>query len=273
MIKNIEGKCRQRVHVMTDYLEEYLRDEAPSIDTDHQNLQRNALKEVLRLTTEAVRPAETQIESTYHDAREKAQTGYNRNRKKIELRFETQKEAAQQQHQDRIEKIQAEYESDIKALEADAKIKRHRVISDAESLEQDAQKNHEYEVMLAENVADAALKRCQQDRQDIEEAVPAAKSRLDTLREHADDALRLYRQPLPSWEEVEVSDVGETDDVIATFRKQHELARQHLDALYALKKPRLFIGIWPYFFSLLLCGAAVGLTWLLSFQTQVFRRL
>ena len=58
---------------MQDHLETYLRDEAAVIDGDHTDLQRGALRELIKLSAESVEPAESQVEQQYQAAKAKAE--------------------------------------------------------------------------------------------------------------------------------------------------------------------------------------------------------
>ena len=248
---------------MTNHLEEYLQDAAPPLEDDYRNLQRIALGEVIKLSAETVRPAQNQIELAYRTARSIAEKRLEEAGKKIEENFQQRRSAAQRQYQEQMAQIQAQYESDLDNLDSKTKSKRDHITGIADAHVQDARKHCEYEVMLAENVADGAVLKCRQERQNMKVAVPAAQKRLENLREQADMVLRRYRQPIPSWPEDGVPDSGDKDDHDVTFRKQQELAEQSLDMLGSLRTPRLFMGLRPFVLTVVWCGAAVGLMWLL----------
>ncbi len=265
MTEPLEEKQGDGAQEITNHLEDYLQDTAPVIDDDYRTLQQTALREVIKLSTETVRPVESQIESHYQSADKTAQAKSEEAGKKIESRFKIDSEADKRQYQDRLAEIQTKYESELNTLETDTKLKRDRIVGNGEAHEQEAKKNCEYELMLAETVADGALKRCQQERKEIEAAIPAARQRFETIQEQADMALRLYRQNIPpKQEKTEPADV-EMINPVATFRKKQELALQQLNILNSLSIPRLFIGIRPFVYAVLLFGMAVGLMWLISY--------
>ncbi len=254
---------------MVDQLEKYLQEPAPTISDDHEILQQNALREVLRLTPDAINPAVTQIESIYQEHRDEAESKFNRSRKKIETQYQDQTETAHQDYQDCLHQINTEYQTGLGELETDTQSKRDQLNSRAELEAHKAEKNYEYEVMLAENCADATEKRCKQDRRNMQEAVPAAKGRLDELQNQVEGIMQLFRQPIPEPREIAPPEPVDKDKVIAVFRQQHETAQQYVNTLYALKTPQLFISIRPILYPLIICGAAVGLAGALKFQTIV----
>jgi len=57
---------------MSNELETYLRDPEPIEDGQYTTLQHRALDEVLRLSSKAVDPLESQVESEYQTARQLA---------------------------------------------------------------------------------------------------------------------------------------------------------------------------------------------------------
>ncbi|MCP4711264.1 MAG: cell division protein FtsK [Planctomycetes bacterium] len=254
---------------MVDHLEKYLQEPAPTIIDDHERLQRNALKELLRLTPDAIEPAVSQIESLYQEHRENAETKFKRAQNKIEARFQDHIESAGQKYNTRLRRIKTEYQNATANLEISTQTKHDQLVNHAELEMHEAEKNYEYEVMLAENVAEATEKRCRQDRRNIQEAVPVAKRRLDELQGQADGIMGLFRQAICEPQDIETPEPVDKDKVIAVFRRQVETAQQHINTLYALKTPHLFIGIRPFFYPFMICAAAVGLTGALSFQTMV----
>jgi len=249
---------------MTDYLEQYLQDATPVIDSDYRNLQRTMLREMIKLSAAVVAPAESQVESQYHTAKKVAEEKFGKAGEKIESRLQGHRDTARQQYQDRLEKIQTQYQSELNALEAETKTRRDNFISNAEALEQNAKKNCEYEVMLAETIADGTAIKTRKERHRVKATISAAKRGLETLREQGDMVLRQYRQPIPSYKEDIPPNDGQTDDPDATFRLQQKLADQYLDKLCSLRVPRLFIGAFPFVSTTLLCGVVVGSAWLLS---------
>ena len=265
MPDHLEKNPEDSTPAITDHLQTYLQDTAPVIGDDYRDLQRTALGEVLKLSTDAIGPVVLQIESRYQTAQKTARTKFEESEKEIKSRFQAESQEAQRQYQDHLAKIQSEYESELDTLETDTKVQRDRISSSAETHEQEAQKNCAYEMMLAETVADGASKKYLQERKEIEAAIPAAKRRLSSLSEQAEAVLRRYRYSIgPARENLEPSD-SEMYDPVGTFRKNRQLAQQYLDTLSSLRVPSLFTGAWPLALSALPCGIAVGLMGLISY--------
>ena len=246
---------------MTDHLEEYLQDAAPVIEKDHRNLQRAALREVIKLSTEAVRPVQEQVESQHQAAIELVQARFAKAREKLDAGFQARKDTLEKSHQDRVEKIEAEYQIEMRALDDDADNKRSQLTSTAESRELRDSKHCEYETLLAGDIAEGAIAKHQQERQALKIAIPAAQRELEKLSKQADDALRRFRQPIPAEQQSEV------DQAVDLQEKPHELrvrVEQCLKTLRNLTIPRLFVGVAPYVCIVVLSGAAVALAWTLG---------
>ncbi len=251
---------------MTDHLEEYLREEAPEISNDHRTMQRAALAQALKLSKTAVEPVETEIETAYQSAMSSAEKKYKQTLEKIVAGFQADSETARQQYQQRVTEIRSEYDIRLRSLEEQAKDDRDKVISSTEIHASRSRKNCEYEVMMAETVEDGAMQKCKQERHEIERAIPAAKGQLDLISAQVQELLKHYHFSPPPWQEKIEPTEKEMNDPVKTFREKKEAAGGYHHLLYNLTIPRLFIGLWPYFFVVLFCVVTVGLVWLFCHQ-------
>ena len=249
---------------MTDKLQEYLQNPAALIDSDYRNLLRNSLQEVLILSRESVQPVEEQIESRYRYVELQANEEFQKAKAKVDARFQAAMEEARQKHRDELESIESKGRADLGALNANTETWRDHVVSKAEAHEQQAQRNCDYEVMTAENIAEGNVSKYEQERRKIEHGVTDANARLDSLCEQADAIVRYYCKSVPERMAQSVRQEGEARNGESKFREQEELAERHLAILESVWTPRLFVGMRPFVLTALLCGAAVGLTWLAS---------
>lgn len=251
---------------MTDHLEKYLQEEIPEISKDHRNLQRMALAQALKLSKTAVEPVETEIETAFQSARSSTEKRYRQALEKIEAGYQADSESARQQYQQQKEEIRSACDAKLRGLEEQVKDNRDKISSSAEIHVTRSRKNCEYEVMMAETVEDGAMQKCKQERHEVERAIPAAKGQLDQTSDQVQQLLAHYHFSPPPWQDPIEPSEKEMSDPVKTFREKKEAAGGYYHLLYNLTIPRLFIGIWPYFFLLLLCAIVVGLIWLLCRQ-------
>ncbi|MHC4443250.1 MAG: FtsK/SpoIIIE domain-containing protein [Planctomycetota bacterium] len=251
---------------MRDHLDDYINDPAPTIEDDHLNLQRSSFRELLKLSAESVRPAESQIECQFEKAVKSAQEKYAESSTTIEGRFRELKESAQKTYDEQVKKVQALYESDSRTLEANTKATREKVVGDYDRIKRDAKKGLDHELWLGETVLGATKKELHKKYRRVEKEVPADNKRLDSVGEQAESLLGEYgHDPQAFAWPASYLDMSAVDDPGSLFSEQFESAEEQLDTLENLTVPRMFIGIRPYFYITLLCGVLVGLMGLLYF--------
>ncbi len=180
---------------MTDYLEEYLQEPAPPVIDEYRTLQRNALQEVIKLSSETVAPAVAQIESLYTKEQKIVEGRFEETKKEIESRFQIQSEETRQAYNNRLIEIETAYKAERKRLESIAKAGQNTIISKAEGKLQKVKRKCQEDILLAETERDATIQNAHRERQHIEKAVPAGKERLDEMSERAEQFLELYRCP------------------------------------------------------------------------------
>ena len=249
---------------MTDYLEEYLRAAAAPVSEEYRTLQRNALQEVITLSSEAVSPAVSQIESLYAKSQKIVKGQLEEAQKEIESGFQIRSEEIRQAYDKRLAEIQSVHEKELRNIERDAKNGRNAVISKAEGQLLEAKRKCEEDILLSETERDAVIQNCHRERQHIEKAVPAGHQRLEEMSEQAEQILELYRHPILPIPESSSADLPAMENPNTVFRDQLKMSRKYLNSLRVLSIPRLFIGIRPFVYVIVLCGAGVGTAWLLE---------
>ena len=259
---------------MTDYLEEYLQEPAPPVIDEYRTLQRNALQEVIKLSSETVAPAVAQIESLYTKEQKIVEGRFEETKKEIESRFQIQSEETRQAYNNRLIEIETAYKAERKRLESIAKAGQNTIISKAEGKLQKVKRKCQEDILLAETERDATIQNAHRERQHIEKAVPAGKERLDEMSERAEQFLELYRCPSLRSSRKDTSqdapdDMPPMEDPKTVFREQLKSSRQYLDVLGDLSVPRMFVGARPLVYLVFLCGVGVGAVWFLE-QLQLW---
>ncbi|OHB62308.1 MAG: hypothetical protein A2Y76_01055 [Planctomycetes bacterium RBG_13_60_9] len=242
---------------MNDRLQAYLRDPEPLNDGDHTSLYRQAMNEVLKLSAAGVQPLESQIESDYQIAKQRAQERFATDQSRIEVDFQAQSQELRRGHDARTETIRADYEEQFSTLKVDAHHGHNRVNQKTAELKSAAEKEHQDQVMVADYVAEGAAARIQQERIEAQSAAQDARRHLDALGVQADRLLRLYRQFVPTQGEKAESGTTAYEHPAEAYRSQQALAEQHLKALGQLFAAQLFAGVRPLLFAGGLLGAAV----------------
>ena len=253
---------------MPDHLEQYLQGLPPDIPDDITQHGRVALREFLRLSEEAVRPAETQIRQRYEAAKQEAEKTLAKKRDEIQARLNETRAAAEGEYRDELRRIESDYATALETLEAETKASRDRINDESDAAGQDARKTCEEDDWLADSIADAAKKKLHDEFWLIrKKEIPKGLRRLHAITERSVWILHEYEQePPPDPEEpvLQVPEVG--SDPIAAFRKQLEAFRDEYAAaqryLYVLERlwtPRLAVGSRPYILLALCCAGTVGL--------------
>ncbi len=257
-------------------LQTYLQGPEPRRDGDHTSLQRQAMDEVLHLSSAVVQPLESQVESDYRTARQQAQERLTADKNGIEADFQARSREARQRYDTRLETIRTDYEARLSTIKVDAQHGHNRVSQKAVELKDAAEKKYQDQVMVADFVAEGAATRVWQERVKAQAAEQAARHHLDALGAQADQLLRLYRQSVPPTGEKAESHadvgqrpaeagprpeaeapVGETGPV--ETGTQQASAEQHLEALGRIFTAQLFAGVHPLLFAGGLLGTAVTL--------------
>jgi ABC-type multidrug transport system fused ATPase/permease subunit len=242
---------------MNDHLRAYLHDPEPLNDGDHTSLYRQAMNEVLKLSSARVQPLESQIESDYQTAKQRAQERFTADKGRVEVDLRTQSQKFRHRHDTRTETIRADYEQQLSTIKVDAHHGHNRINQKAAELNSAAEKEHQDQVMVAEYVAEGAVARIQQERIEAQSAAQDARRHLEALGVQADRLLRLYRQSVPTQGEKAESGTTTYEHPAEAYRSQQALAEQHLTALRQLFTAQLFAGVRPLLFAGGLLGAAV----------------
>ena len=242
---------------MNDRLQAYLHDPEPLNDGDHTSLYRQAMNEVLKLSSARVQPLESQIESDYQTAKQQAQQRFTADKGRVEVDLRTQSQEFRHRHDTRTETIRADYEQQLSTIKVDAHHGHNRVNQKAVELNSAAEKEYQDQVMVAEYVAEGAVARIQQERIEAQSAAQNARRHLEALGVQADRLLRLYRQRVPSQGEKAESGTTAYEHPAEAYRSQQTLAEQHLTALRQLFTAQLFAGVRPLLFAGGLLSATV----------------
>jgi len=245
---------------MTDHFTQYIQDECPKLQGDYLSLQVTALGEVLKLSPEAIEPAQTQIEQKYQQSRNKAKTKRDESQKKAQADYQVRMENIEAERQKQLVAVENKYKSALVHGESKPKIRRDRIISSAEMQKQEAKKQSEYEIMTAENIGQGSQAKYHAELTSLKKWGAKAHQTLDELRTHANVLLHRYHQKIPAAQEQETALEDDSEKLTIEFKKQKDLAKQHLDKLEQLKVPEIFVDANPFLLIVLLCGVAGGAT-------------
>jgi S-DNA-T family DNA segregation ATPase FtsK/SpoIIIE len=246
-------------------LQAYLQGPEPLKDGSHTSVQRQALDEMLRLSSAVVPPLESQIESDYRTAKQQAHERFTADKGRMEADFQARSRETRNQYDAKIETIRTDYEKQLSAIKVNAQHGHNRVSQKAAELVTAAEKEYQDQVMVAEYVAEGAATRVQQGRIEAQAEVQNARGHLDALGVRADRLLQLYRQSVPARGEKTESGTVPYERPAETYHAQQALAEQHLKTLGRLFTAQLFAGVHPLLFAGGLLGAAVALLAILSF--------
>ncbi len=228
---------------MTEDLQAYLQDPGPPEDGSYTNLQRRALGEVLKLSTEIVHPLESEIEREFQARRSQIQQEFDSGREKIESRRKSRSAKLREQRDVGIEKVNAQYDERVRSIEADARQKLAEVERGAAQLQQKAQKQWQDQELAVDFVGEGAAERAKKKRLDAKNAVAQANRHIDDLAARANELLRLYRQNVPEDKGGQTSGVADADG--ADYRSRITIAQENLEKLGSLRSARLFVGATP----------------------------
>jgi hypothetical protein len=243
---------------MTDHLEAYIRDAAWPVDGGHRPLQRAALREVLKLSTDAVAPAESQIVDRYERRRKQIEDDYRKTTAEIERHFGDLREQADNQYHQTKHKVENKYKEDSRRLATNTQSAKQKILWETETNREDARKRYEENTWMPREIATATKKKYKDKHDAVVRAAPGKRQQLNDLREYADWILQVYRYQPPEEAPDKASDVFENEVNDAAFEPLFETADQSLDRLRELRGPKLFSGATPFVLVMLLCGAAVA---------------
>ncbi len=244
---------------MSHDLETYLRDPVHEADGDYTSLLRQAMDEVLKLSTAAVEPLESEIEAEHRRARSEVQERFDRDKEKIERELRLHSQAIRQEYETLVKEAEAEYEGRLSALKVETQQKRKRVMQTAADLESKAEKEKQDQLLVAEFVAEGAATRRQQRSFEAKTIAEETRRRLDDLDAQVSLLVRQYRcRDLTPIEKSAASTVGDQSPA-ELLHSQRTLAEQHLDKLRGLRVAQLFVGGRPVLLAGGLLGAAATL--------------
>ncbi|MBN2375079.1 MAG: hypothetical protein JXD22_01665 [Sedimentisphaerales bacterium] len=245
---------------MTDLLDRYIQDKCPKPDGDYLRLQMIALGEVLKLSAEAIEPAKSQIEQSYQQAWNKAETKKNESQKKAQADYQMRQESIEADRQKHLLAAEEKFKSALARGKGIPETRRDRIISSADTQMQKAKKQSEYEIITAENIAQGAQVKCRAEINSLKEWLAKAHLALDELRMHAIGLLNRYRRKIPPGSEPEAIVEADSEKLRIQFEKQKVLAQHHLDELELLKIPEIFVDIIPLLLIVILGGIVGGAT-------------
>ena len=119
---------------MTGDLEAYLRDPEKGGDARYGGVLRRALEDLLKMSSTAVEPLESRIESEHRDAKASAQREFDRDKEKIERQFQLRSEEIRRKRDAEVEEAESDFASRLSVLKMDVQQRRRRVLDIAKEL-------------------------------------------------------------------------------------------------------------------------------------------
>jgi len=239
---------------------------SPEKGRTYQEVERDALRELLELSAEGVQPGQQQIEERWVREKGAAQRDLQNTLKRISHRRQALEREVGQDYEGQVQRIRSRFEGEIRPLEADTQAERDRIADEAEAAEAGAKNELDHELWVAETVSEATKEGLRKEFRRIRKRVSGLQGRVTALDDQARWFMERYRQrPAPAVEPTE-GEESISEEALIAFRRQHETAQRRLSELADLGVAQLFVGYRPHVYVLLVCAGAVGLTGLLALK-------
>jgi len=220
----------------------------------YTNLLRQALAEVVQLSSSVVEPVESQIESEYAKARNDAQRRFDIDKERIERELRLKVQEVQRESQGQIKDAESEYEGRLSALKVEIQQRHKRVMQTVVELQGKAEKEKQDQLLEIEFVAEGAATKRQQKSFEAKASAEETRRRLDHLDAQANHLIRQYRCRNVTPDQNLGTDTGGNQNPAEVLRSQQALAEQRLGELRGLLSAQLFVGVRP----VLLAGGILG---------------
>jgi S-DNA-T family DNA segregation ATPase FtsK/SpoIIIE len=244
---------------MTGDLEAHLRSPEKGGDARYGGVLRRALEDLLKMSSTAVEPLESRIESEYQDAKASAQRQFDRDKEKIERQFQLRSEEIRRKRDAEVEEAESDYASRLSVLKMDVQQRRRRVLDIAKELVGKAHKEQQDQLLVADFVSDGAVTRKQQKSFEAKANAEETRRRLDDLGAQAAYLVQLYRQRDLLSRAPAGPDAEKDKNPAELCRSQEALAQRHLEALRRLHTAQLFVEARPVLLAGGLCALTAGL--------------
>ncbi|NLH41192.1 MAG: AAA family ATPase [Planctomycetes bacterium] len=241
---------------MMDDLKTPAHDSGRRENGQYTTLLRQALAEVIELSSSAVEPLESGIESEYAKARSEAQRRFDMDKEKIERELRLQIQEVHQESEAQIKDAESEYEGRLSTLKVEIQQRRKRVMQTAVELESKAEKEKQDQLLVIEFVAEGAATKKKQKSFEAKTNTEMARRRLDELDAQANQLIRQYRCRNVAPAQPPAAEAGDDQSPAEVLRSQQALAEQCLIRLRGLLAAQLFVGVRPALLAGGLLGAA-----------------
>ncbi|MFH1418706.1 MAG: FtsK/SpoIIIE domain-containing protein [Planctomycetota bacterium] len=242
-------------------MQDHANDQAnrePSPDgVNHHVLQRAAMRDLLELSDEPARTAESEIREQYELSKAAIEENARTTTARIERRLDATRTAGRQHYEGQAANARARFKADARSLEAKRDAEQQRIISQAEASMTEARKRFDQDVWLAESVAEATKSQLTREKAELKEASAARNKALDTVHAAGDHLLLRYRYEPPIEPQPDPDANPTFDDPDEAYEQTVAEAEQHLEALGALRIPGLFTGFKPHAAVIVLCVVSV----------------
>ncbi len=220
-------------------------------------LQRTGMRELLRLSREAVGPEEARLEARLRercaDPDARAQTFIA----EVESRLADELAGVERAHAEQVQKIEAEHAAAVATCNQKGRAALERINANARELEATGRAQLQDRLLLADTMAEANRQRLRGEFRTTEEQVGEGRRNVDALRARAADQLRRYAVELPP-DPAPAPGGKRTGDVLAEYERQAAALVAGVRAIEGLWAPRLFVGVRPYVIMVLICAAVVA---------------
>ncbi|HUW84884.1 MAG TPA: FtsK/SpoIIIE domain-containing protein [Phycisphaerae bacterium] len=239
---------------------------SPEKGRTYQEIQRDALRELLELSAEGVQPGQQQIEERWVRQKDTAQRDLQNTLKRIAHRRRALQREIRQDREGQVQRIRSRFEGESRPFEADTQAERDRIADEVEAAEVEAKNELDHELWVAETVSEATKEGLRKEFRRIRKRVSGLQARVAALDDQARWLMERYRQRrAPAVEPTEVEE-SISEEALIAFRREHETAQRRLSELADLGVAQLFVGYRPHVYVVLVCAGAVGLTGLLALK-------
>lgn len=239
---------------------EVIADKAPVTDgsASDREAARLALRELVKHSTD-VAESEIRIEQRHIAQVDTDKKQLDKALFETEQRAKNHREQIEQKYNEHVGQLQARYQADVKQLkEHDYEVRRH-ALDQKEKVDQDVKKEFDNAAWLAESVYDGEHAALVKESKDFKEKLDAEMGELDLLEADAAKLMRTYGQPTHTVSASEEDKSAIQQDAEAAWTRFRAEADGRLHKLGFQPIARMFVGLLPLVWVVVLVGGAAGL--------------
>jgi S-DNA-T family DNA segregation ATPase FtsK/SpoIIIE len=208
----------------------------------YAEIQRSALRELLKLSAEAVAPLEADIEQQLQRGCAAAETRLAEVAARAEQRYRDEVAQAERAHAERVRQAEAEYAAAEESLARQVQQSQDNIAAGYQDAQRRAHRQREDNLLMIDTAARATLRGLREKLEFLERDVAYGRKQLESLQAQALQALAEHdydfeQEPIAAREEP-----AGADDPASECKAQAAAAGKSLSAMRALAMPPLLVG-------------------------------